>query len=29
MGPTDTKVAKATGDAVSVLSERAGRLLRR
>lgn len=29
MGPTDPKVAKATGDAVSVLSERAGRLLRR
>ena len=29
MGPTDPKVAKATGDAVSVLRERAGRLLRR
>jgi hypothetical protein len=29
LGPTDPKVVKATGDAVSVLRERAGRLLRR
>jgi hypothetical protein len=29
MGPTDPKVAKATGDAVAVLRERAGRMLRR
>jgi hypothetical protein len=29
MGPTDAKAAKATGDAVEVLRERAGRLLRK
>lgn len=29
LGPTDTKAAKAAGDAVEVLRERAGRLLRR